>query len=126
MRGVALPLLLSRTGPRRASLALGVCWALWHLPVLLGKPPLVWLGQLILTVSVSLILTFVWVRFRPSLAAAILFHGALNGWSVYAAQGWVPGLEALDAWQIIRLAALLLIALALLPLRWSPAPRGDT
>jgi uncharacterized protein len=119
LRGVALPLLLSRVGPRKASLLLGVCWTIWHLPVLRGKPPEILLAQLVLTVSVSLILTFLWMRFRPSLSVAIVFHGALNGWAAYAANGWAPELAAMEAWQVIRLAALLFTALALLPLRWA-------
>jgi uncharacterized protein len=32
-RGYLLPRLLDRTGPVRASLALGLVWALWHLPL---------------------------------------------------------------------------------------------
>jgi uncharacterized protein len=32
-RGYLLPKLLERTGPVRASLALGLVWALWHLPL---------------------------------------------------------------------------------------------
>jgi membrane protease YdiL (CAAX protease family) len=116
LRGVALPLLLARIGPRQASLILGVCWMVWHAPILWDRPPLLWIAQLSLTVSVSLILTFAWVRFRPSLWTAILFHGALNGWARYAAD--TPQGQ-FDDWQIIRLTALLLIALSLLPLRWT-------
>ncbi len=32
-RGYLLPRLLDRTGPVRASIGLGVVWALWHLPL---------------------------------------------------------------------------------------------
>lgn len=118
LRGVALPLLLSRMGPRAAAVVLGVFWTLWHLPGLVGKPAINTLAQAILCVSVSLVMTFAWRRWRPSLAAMILFHGALNGWAAYA-KTWAPALVALDEWQVVRLLALLAIALALLPLRWT-------
>jgi membrane protease YdiL (CAAX protease family) len=126
LRGVALPLLLSRMGPRRASLLLGLCWGLWHLPALWGRPPLVWAAQFALTVSLALIITFVWVRFRASLSAAILFHGAINGWIQFANVGWTQRLPALKDWQAIQLAVLIAISLLLLPLRWRrPDPLQD-
>ena len=118
LRGVALPLLLERMGPRRAALLMGVCWGIWHLPALWGRPPELWAGQFALTISGSLIMTFVWVRFGPSLWAAMLFHGSLNGWSAFTSNHWAHHLGAVDGWQVIRLLALLLLALTLLPLSW--------
>ena len=127
VRGVALPLLLDRMGPRLASLILGAAWALWHLPALWGQPAVIWIAQLVLTVSVSVILTFVWVRYGPSLLVAIIFHGALNGWAAFAAAEWAPKIEALDEWQVIRLLALSGLGIALLSLRWLPRnPEGET
>lgn len=117
LRGVALPLLLGLTGPRLASLLLAIPWTLWHLPALLDASVIEWIAQFALTLSVSILLTFVWVRFGPSLPVAIVFHGALNGWAAYA-EKWVPELEALDEWQVARLALLLLLAGVVACLPW--------
>lgn len=117
LRGVALPLLLQLTGPRLASLLLAIPWTVWHLPALLEASVIVWVAQFALTLSVSVLLTFVWVRFGPSLPVAILFHGALNGWAAYA-EKWVPELEALDEWQVARLGLLLLLAGVVACLPW--------
>lgn len=40
LRGFALPHLQKRRSPFRASLIIGIFWALWHLPVLVGRDAL--------------------------------------------------------------------------------------
>jgi membrane protease YdiL (CAAX protease family) len=126
IRGVALPLLLDRVGPRTAGLMIGLAWAIWHTPVLVTKPPPIWLAQGVLTISVSLILTFAWLKTGRSLPFAILFHGGLNGWAAFASAAWSPDVAALTVWQVARLCLLLLLALALLPLDWSKRERSQS
>jgi membrane protease YdiL (CAAX protease family) len=81
-RGYLLPRLLSLTGPVRASLALGLVWALWHLP-LWALPgdfhaaiPAWLFGVQILAVSV--LYTWLWLRSGGSLVLAHVFHAASN------------------------------------------------
>jgi uncharacterized protein len=85
-RGFALPRLLDRMRPLQASVLLGLIWAGWHLPLGLlgdswavGNPALWWL--LLYPTSVigfAVVLTFMHLRGRGSLALAIVVHSALN------------------------------------------------
>lgn len=81
-RGFALPRLLARYGPLRASLLLGLVWGLWHLP-------LFWMDgdfhrtipiSLFLIQSVALSFLYTWIhqRTQGSLWMAHLFHAASN------------------------------------------------
>ena len=86
-RGYALPRLLKRSGDLQASLLLGVFWALWHLPIMLGVPE--WRGggldiavflpsYLIGVVSLAYVLTKIWRWSHGSIILAIWFHGLVN------------------------------------------------
>lgn len=81
-RGFALPRLLRRYGPLRASLLLGLVWGLWHLP-------LFWMEGdfhraipiplfLIQSIALSLLYTWIHQRTQGSLWLAHLFHAASN------------------------------------------------
>ncbi|MQA82784.1 MAG: CPBP family intramembrane metalloprotease [Streptosporangiales bacterium] len=81
-RGFALPRLLERHHPAFASLVLGVCWALWHLPlfwtesaVLYHRP--FWLLLLELP-AVAVLYTWVFQRTGGSALLAVLFHASQN------------------------------------------------
>ena len=81
-RGYLLPMLLDRTGPVRASLALGVVWACWHLPfwTLPGDfhaaiPVWLFAAQIL---AVSIIYTWLWLASNGSLIMAHVFHAASN------------------------------------------------
>jgi membrane protease YdiL (CAAX protease family) len=81
-RGFALPILLSRWGPWRASVALGVVWALWHLPLFylpgmpqFGSPFVPFIAY---TSALSILLTILAQRTRGSVVIATLLHGAVN------------------------------------------------
>ncbi len=85
-RGYFLPLLLPRLGVGRASVVVGVVWALWHLPIMLlfsdwrdGVSvayfvPLYTLG----VVGLSVLMTYVWLMSGRSLLACIWLHGVVN------------------------------------------------
>ena len=85
-RGYALPRLLKRSGDIQASLVLGVFWALWHLPIMLGVPE--WRGGLDIAIflpsylvgvlSLAYVLTKIWRWSRGSIILAIWFHGLVN------------------------------------------------
>jgi CAAX amino terminal protease family. len=79
-RGYALPRLQAIFGPVRASLVLGILWALWHLPLFLipgfmSAPIPVFAVCLICSTP---IMTFGANLSRFSIAAAVLMHFALN------------------------------------------------
>ena len=81
-RGFALPTLLSRTGPVRASFAIGLIWAVWHLPLFFmdsmpqyGSP---FGAYVVYTTALSIILTYFGARTAGSVLIATVFHGAVN------------------------------------------------
>jgi proline iminopeptidase len=87
-RGFALPRLQERLAPLRATVLLGVLWALWHLPLLAaadepshGLDPLPLVGVTLMTigaiVAYAVFYTYLWNRTR-SIWLAILFHGSLT------------------------------------------------
>lgn len=80
-RGYALPLLQGERGPRRATAALGVAWAVWHAPLFAiagtvqrSVPALAFVIQILAT---AVIYTWLWNRSR-SLPLVIGFHAAFN------------------------------------------------
>ena len=121
IRGFALPVLLTRLGPRKASVVIGVFWALWHLPALLGQPALIWTAQLFLCVSLSVVFTYVWLRTGGSILVAILLHGAINGWAAFFENAWSLALDDASLWQIARILICAVVAVVLCCLRWRKA-----
>lgn len=81
-RGFALPHLLGRWPALPASLALGLVWALWHLPnfFLPGYPQrgIPFAAFLLLLLSFSVLYTWFFARTEGSLLVALAFHAALN------------------------------------------------
>ena len=83
-RGYALPRLLARTSPGRASLILGAIWVLFHLPVFLlkgGHPAGISLPlYVVFNLALAVVLTWLMQHTRGSLLAAHLFHQSFNVW----------------------------------------------
>lgn len=77
-RGLALPLLQRRFSPFRASIVLGVVWALWHAPAfaMSGTPQSAWsFGPFFLgLIAITVIMTPLFNASRGSLLIAILYH----------------------------------------------------
>ncbi|MGC9372017.1 MAG: CPBP family glutamic-type intramembrane protease [Thermovirgaceae bacterium] len=77
-RGLALPLLQRRFAPFWAGLALGIIWAVWHLPAFLlgGTPQSSWAFApfFIGSVAVSVIMTSLFNASRGSILLPALFH----------------------------------------------------
>ncbi|MGH9756063.1 MAG: lysostaphin resistance A-like protein [Blastocatellia bacterium] len=81
-RGYALPRLASRLGFARASLALGVIWACWHLPLFIipgtdtsGQSFPVYLLQV---TALSVAMAWLYWRTNGGLLLAMLMHAAIN------------------------------------------------
>lgn len=87
-RGFALPRLLRRTTPLRASLFIGVIWAAWHLPAfyvpgvdrLVLPPGFGFLPFSLMIVAIAVILTWLTLHARGSILLAVIMHT-----SIYAA-----------------------------------------
>jgi membrane protease YdiL (CAAX protease family) len=102
-RGYALPRLSARFGSARASLLLGVLWAVWHLPQFYiadadtyHQSFLVWSAQV-----VAMSVTFAWLYARSggSLLLVMLLHSAINNSKdvVPSGVGNPPGVFSLHA-----------------------------
>jgi membrane protease YdiL (CAAX protease family) len=85
-RGFLLPLLLRRYAPLTSSLIVGLVWAVWHLPnFLLPNYPhrgLPFSAFVLMTVSYSVLFTWLYLKTAGSLLVAVIFHAALNLFSL--------------------------------------------
>lgn len=122
-RGFALPGLLERFSPVRATLILGSLWAIWHVPLLGtsddlshglggGELAVVLAATVLNIVGLSFIYTFVYRHTRSALLA-VLLHGSFN-----AANGTLVLREEIEgsayaAMQYCITATTLVIAVAL-------------
>jgi uncharacterized protein len=81
-RGYALPRLLRRTNPLVASLVIGVVWGVWHLPsfFMAGLPQegLAIPAFLTMSLGLSVIATWVYLRTARSVLAVVVFHYTVN------------------------------------------------
>lgn len=81
-RGFALDRLLSRHNDLVASLILGVVWALWHLPLWFmtgtSQSFMPFGAFMVMTVSLSVILTWIYVGSGRSMFLAMWTHGVAN------------------------------------------------
>ena len=130
-RGYALPRLAARFGLARASLLLGVIWAVWHLPQFYiadadtyHQSFLVWAPQV---VAMSVAFAWLYARTGGSLLLVMLLHSAINNSkdivpSGAAAPAGVFSLHA-SAVSYIALAVLWLFAAGLLRYLW---PHDDS
>ena len=85
-RGVALPRLRAGLGSLPAGVVLGLLWAGWHIPMFLlpgTRQSYPFPGFLVMVVSISVVMTWVWDHTRGSVLIAALVHAAMNtGWAV--------------------------------------------
>ena len=81
-RGYALPRLQAGRTALTASLVLGLLWSLWHLPLFFlegsvqSQIPIA--AYLIMTVSLTVLFTWVYNNTGGSVLMALLFHGMVN------------------------------------------------
>jgi membrane protease YdiL (CAAX protease family) len=120
-RAFALPLLLTRMGPRAASLVIGLAWGLWHAPVLVAQPPLVWIAQLVFTIGLSLLFSWLYLRSGGSILLMVLLHGAVNGWADVFEAAFFPQLDGHTVWQVARILLYAGLGAALCLTRWPRA-----
>ena len=120
LRGFALPRLLERHPPLRASLWLGLFWGLWHVPVLVGRPALAITAFLLATFAYSVIFTWLFLRTRGSLVPVLLLHAANNSLDD-AFEAVFPALADVS-WELPFVVGLLAAGIAMaIVLRRAPA-----
>ncbi len=104
LRGFALPHLQERHSPFHASLIVGIAWAAWHLPVLLGRDALSILAFVLLAIGLSFVFTLMFNGSGGSLVPGLLFHATVN---------WEDGFESVfpalvgTEWELASTLALL-------------------
>jgi len=97
-RGFALPRLQSMHSALRASLVLGLFWAVWHVPAIFYRDTYMAMGWMVvpmlLTVAAvgSVVYTWLFNGTRGSLLLVILFHGLFDFFSVWPAGPVGPGM----------------------------------
>lgn len=81
-RGFALPRLRHRWGDLQVSLLMGSLWFLWHLPLMLNPESsmstLPWYGELVFSLSLTVIYTWLCANTEGSLFFVTLFHALSN------------------------------------------------
>lgn len=116
-RGFALPRLQHRLHPAAAALLLGVIHCFWHAPLFLTDQwdtarhePSQYLAYLILVISLSFVLSWLYNGSRGSLLMVILGHNGVN-WALFTA-GTRTGLTVVSNWPAaLGLAGLAMIAI---------------
>lgn len=84
-RGLVLPALETRLSPLWASLLLGILWSVWHLPLFFistsAQHSLPFGLYALLTLPLSILITWVYHGSGNSLWLVMLLHAAVNTWS---------------------------------------------
>jgi len=97
-RGFLQPRMAGRYSPLKLSLALGVIWSLWHIPLYWNTvfaSPALTVRFTIMTVCASVLMTVLWGFTRASVFWAIIFHWTLNV-SGRVASGLLPDVQVPD------------------------------
>ena len=126
-RGFALPVMLGKAAPLGAALVLGVVWALWHLPIdvtagfgAAGLAGVVF--RLLFTCSLSVIMTWHFIRSGHGLMSALLIHTTLNWLPVMEFSNYEPAMGALF---ILMMLFALAVGFGDPAMRADPAPAPD-
>jgi uncharacterized protein len=119
-RGFALPRMQERSGPLKASLALGLIWGLWHLPLFVfvkdydnADPGFVATATMFVvftgcyTVGLSVIFTWLVNHARGSILLAMLAHGSVNAATNFAPKTALPLMVSFMAIAVLALVVAL-------------------
>lgn len=120
LRGFALPRLQARMSPFWASVIIGVLWAGWHLPVLMGRGIVSIVVFLLLAFVLSFIFTWLFNGSSGSLLPVMVFHAAQNSEEIF--ETLFPGLVGTD-WELISSVGLLLLGLVVGVILWRQRQR---
>lgn len=129
-RGFALPRLLPRLGPLRASATIAAMWLVWHLPLFWLEGAAQSGGSIalfaVLVAASAVLFTWFWLRTGGNLWLAVLLHNGIN-FPSFGLELVIPDLaEAKAMTPLLCLAAVALAAALARPwLRASSPPPGD-
>ena len=115
LRGFALPRLQTSKSSFSASLIIGVLWAAWHIPVLIGRDPVSIIAFLLLAFMLSFLFTFLFNKSKGSLIPVLLFHAAQNSEEIF--EVLFPSLIGTD-WELISSLALLIAGMIIVVVLW--------
>ena len=101
--------------PFRASVGIGLFWALWHLPVLLTRDVVSIVAFLLLAFVLSFVFTWLFNGSGGSLIPVLLFHTFQNSEEVF--ETLFPGLVGTD-WELIATLVLLVIGIVVMVVVW--------
>jgi len=125
-RAFALPALQGRFSALTASLAVGVVWAVWHLPLFLlpgsGQSDLPLGPYVVAVLAVSVVLAWLY-NASGSVLVAMLFHGGINPIAAYFPTGGLDAVGTLTGYG--SYALVLLGAAAVLLWIYGPGQLAD-
>jgi membrane protease YdiL (CAAX protease family) len=115
--GYAFEPMQAQGGALRASLVLGIIWAVWHLPffVFMMADPVIILTQILTLVGTRILAAWIFNNTGKSVFAVILFHAADN-----TALVTLPEVQAISPWGAVVTCGLVLAAAAVVTLLWGP------
>ena len=115
LRGFALPRLQATMSPFRASAIIGILWAAWHIPVLIGRDIVSIIVFLLLAFILSFIFTWLFNGSGGSLLPVMIFHAAQNSEEIF--EVLFPGLVGAD-WELVSSLGLLVIGVVVGVILW--------
>lgn len=115
--GYAFEPMQARAGALGASLALGLVWALWHVPlfVFLMPDPVRHVAQLLMLVGTRVLAAWIFNNTGGSVFAVILFHAADN-----TALVTLPEVQAISPWGAVVTCGFVLAAAVVVTVLWGP------
>ena len=127
-RGFALPKMLGPWSPLAASLILGLIWFVWHLPLLVQdltgtQRPLV--PYVIVILSLSVIITWLWSAAARSVFIVIVFHAAVNSAGSHVVPAFAAADQATIWWIFAALIAIVAVRVSFTE-AFRRSPEGPT
>ena len=115
--GYAFEPMQARAGALGASLALGLVWALWHVPFFVFVMPdaVRHVAQLLMLVATRVLVAWIFNNTAQSVFAVILFHAADN-----TALVTLPEVQAISPWGALVTCGFVLSAAVLMTVLWGP------
>ena len=112
-RGFALPRMLAHRGPVSASLIIGLVWTFWHLPghILSDNFVVNLVVQLLFTVPLSFVFTWVYLKARDSLLIVSLLHAVTNAVIGVGLEQVFPALDGENNWLAIYILLVLVLGI---------------
>ncbi len=127
-RGYLLPRLQSKWGPMRASLVIGILWALFHIPIFLmkGGHPAghQFVPYFILVVSMSFIFTAIFNRAANSVLVVHVLHQSMNSWP--EAFPYYARMTGSHAGEYVFVALVVLVSFTLVTTKTMKQPASDS